>query len=115
MNYKVKPLPRRYQTGGMVQGPPHEQGGVVTVDPSGQPIAEVEGGERIFSVEDTQQMEQVAMQIMELQQTNPTAADQLAKELGYMVVEMIMRQEQNTQVEEAVMMDAANQFGNAPE
>lgn len=124
---QVKSLPRRapkYAEGGMVEGPPHEQGGVAAVDGSGEQIAEVEGGERIFSTEDTQQMEQVAMQIMELQQSNPTAADQLARELGFMVVEMIMKQEQNQQMQEAGMgaeqgmgeMDqAANSFAMSEE
>lgn len=86
------------------------------MDESGQQVAEVEGNERVFSTEDTQQMEQIATQIMELQQSNPSAADQLAKELGFMVVEMIMKQEQNQQMQEAGMMDeAANSFGNSPE
>lgn len=120
---RIKKLPRRnvpkYTDGGTVSGPSHEQGGVPAVDEqTGEQVAEVEGGERIFSTEDTQAMEQVAMQVMELQQTNPTAADQLAKELGFMVVEMIMKQEQNQQMQNAGiggMDEAANSFGNSPE
>lgn len=120
---RIKKLPSKrtptYAEGGMIEGPPHDQGGVPAVDEqTGQQVAEVEGGERIFSTEDTQQMEQIATQIMELQQSNPSAAEQLAKELGFMVVEMIMKQEQNQQMQEAGMgeMDeAANSFGNSPE
>jgi hypothetical protein len=112
---RVKKLPSRLpkrETGGMIEGPPHEQGGVPVVDQNtGEPMVEAEGGERIFSVEDTQQMEEIGRQIIELQQNNPTAADQLAKELGYMVVEMIVRQEQNT----AMTDEAANSFANSPE
>ncbi len=82
--------------GGMVQGPPHEQGGVEAVqEETGEPIAEVEGGERIFSIEDTQMMEQAAAQIAQLAEQDPAGADEAAKQLGYAVVKMIMKQESN--------------------
>lgn len=121
---RIKKLPskrfRQYAEGGVIEGPSHDQGGVPAVnEQTGEQVAEVEGGERIFSTEDTQQMEQIAMQVMELQQSNPTAADQLAKELGFMVVEMIMKQEQNQQMQEAGMGDqmdeAANSFATSEE
>ena len=85
---------KKMQPGGTVEGPPHEQGGVPAVGPDGAPVAEVEGGERIFSVEDTQMLEQAAMQIVQAAQQNPQQADEMAKQLGYAVVQMIVKQEQ---------------------
>lgn len=84
---------QKLQPGGMVQGPPHEMGGVPAVNEQQEPIAEVEGGERVFSVEDTQQLEQAAMQIMQTAQQDPASADQMAMQLGYTVVEMLLKQE----------------------
>ena len=84
---------KKMQPGGLVQGPSHEEGGVGVVDETSQPIAEVEGGERIFSVEDTQAMEQAAVTILQTAQQNPAAADEMAKELGYMVAGMLVKQE----------------------
>jgi hypothetical protein len=118
--YVVKKLPSRKQmlaNGGEIQGPSHEMGGVAVQDPSGEQVAEVEGGERVFSTEDTAMLEQSAMQIAQLQEQNPQAADQLATELGYAVVEMIMRQEQMAQGDAAMQgaqpspEQMANQFG----
>lgn len=89
--------------GGMVEGPPHEQGGVAAVqEQTGEPIAEVEGGERIFSIEDTQMMEQSAAQIAQLAEQDPAGADEAAKQLGYAVVKMIMKQEQSQSQEQVV-------------
>ena len=85
---------KKMQPGGVVEGPPHEQGGVPAVAPNGAPVAEVEGGERIFSVEDTQMLEQAAMQVVQAAQQNPQQADEMAKQLGYAVVQMIVKQEQ---------------------
>ena len=84
---------QKLQPGGAVQGPSHEMGGVPAVNAQQEPIAEVEGGERVFSVEDTQLLEQAAMQIMQTAQQDPAAADQMAMELGYKVVEMLVKQE----------------------
>lgn len=106
---RIKKLPskkqvRKYAEGGVIEGPSHEEGGVPAVDAqSGAEVAEVEGGERIFSTQDTQAMEQVAGQIMEIQEKSPQKADQLAKELGYMIVEMMMKQEQNQALQDAGM------------
>jgi len=83
-----------YQEGGEVQGPPHSQGGVETVDQTGEAVAEVEGGERIFSVEDTKAIEQEARNILQLADQDQFMADEAAKQLGYKVTEMIVRQEQ---------------------
>jgi len=77
---------KSYAPGGVVQGPSHAQGGVPAVDPSGEQIAEVEGNERIFSQEDTQEMEQMALAIKDLPASE---ADRAARELGYRVVTMI--------------------------
>ena len=81
---------KNYAQGGVVEGPSHAQGGVPAVDQSGQQIAEVEGNERIFSVEDTQKIEEMAMAIQEL----PTQeADRAAMELGYSIVSMVGQQD----------------------
>jgi hypothetical protein len=100
--------------GGELEGPSHEQGGVPVVEEgTGEPMAEAEGGERIFSIEDTQMMEEAAAQIMELSQQDPNAADDAAKQLGYAVVEMLMRQEQNQQ-QQMGAGGAPAQTGGAP-
>lgn len=107
--------------GGVVDGPSHEQGGVDVQDQSGEPVAEVEGGERIFSTEDTAMIEQTAMQILQLKEQNPQAADQMATELGYAIVEMVVKQEQAQQQQQGApesgggggadqMAQAANSF-----
>ena len=83
-----------YQEGGEVQGPPHSQGGVKAIDQTGEAVAEVEGGERIFSVEDTKAIEQEARNILQLADQDQFMADEAAKQLGYKVTEMIVRQEQ---------------------
>jgi hypothetical protein len=77
-----------------VQGPPHSQGGVEAVDQTGEPVAEIEGEERIFSVEDTKAIEQEARNILQLADQDQFMADEAAKQLGYKVTEMIVRQEQ---------------------
>lgn len=98
-------MPKKsYQDGGLVSGEgamPHSEGGVPTVDESGQQIAEVEGGERIFSIEDTQQMEQMAMAIQ--QAGSEEEAMSMASELGMFVVDAISRQEQVNPSEEVPM------------
>jgi hypothetical protein len=83
-----------YQEGGEVQGPPHSQGGVEAVDQTGEAVAEIEGEERIFSVEDSKAIEQEARNILQLADQDQFMADEAAKQLGYKVTEMIVRQEQ---------------------
>lgn len=114
---------------GKVEGPSHEQGGVPAVDAkTGEQVAEIEGEERIFSVEDTSMMEQAAMEIIKATQAgDQEAADDMAKRLGYAVVEMIAAQEQNAEAQAAqgggaaqpspddMAAQAANQFGTEPE
>lgn len=80
---------KSYAPGGVVKGPSHEEGGVPVVA-DGQQIAEVEGEERIFSIEDTQEIEQMAIAIGELPASE---ADNAAKQLGYRVVDMIGKQD----------------------
>jgi len=84
---------QRMQPGGVVQGPPHSQGGVEVMDEAGAPVAEVEGGERIFSIEDTAQIEEMAMGVVQAMQQDPQAAQQMATELGMAVVKMVAQQE----------------------
>ncbi len=90
------------QEGGMAQGPSHAQGGIeVQQEDTGEPVAEIEGGERIFSVEDTQMLEEAAMQIQEaMDGGDQQQAEDLAMRLGFAVVQMIAAQEQNQQAQE---------------
>ena len=101
-----------YSEGGLVKGKTHTQGGIPTykmqdggmMPQEPQQIAEVEGagvsedgiavkgGERIFSIEDTQQMEQMVQGIMGTQ--DPNQQMQMASELGMFVAQAILKQEQ---------------------
>jgi hypothetical protein len=93
--FKIKPrAPKRYQDGGMVEGPSHEEGGIEAYASDGTPVAEIEGGERIFSVQDTAEIEAAVSEINSLSESDPEAADQMAMKLGYRVAEMIVKQEQ---------------------
>lgn len=88
--------------GGMVEGPSHEEGGVEVQDEdSGEPIAEVEGGERIFSIEDTQMMEETAAQIVEMMNAGQRQeAEDLAMRLGFAVVNMLAAQMESQAAQE---------------
>jgi hypothetical protein len=116
-----------FSQGGLVKGHAHSQGGVATYkmqEGGGIPmegmqempqepeqIAEVEGGgvspdgiavnggERIFSVEDTQQIEAMASQYMQTQD------QQLLMQLGQFVVDAMMKQEQVNPSGEDMGMD----------
>lgn len=114
---------------GKVEGPSHEEGGVPAVDAqTGEQVAEIEGEERIFSREDTAMMEEAAMQIIQsVQGGDQEAADDMAKRLGYAVVEMIAAQEQNAEAQagsaapapeaspDMMAAEAANQFATEPD
>jgi hypothetical protein len=101
------------QEGGMAEGPEHEEGGIAAVQAqTGEQVAEIEGGERVFSQEDTAMLEQGAMQIIEMTDAGDQAgADDMAKKLGYAVVNMIAAQEQNQAQQEQGMA----QQGAAPQ
>lgn len=110
--------------GGEVEGPTHEQGGVPVQDnQTGEEVAEVEGqgigidgGERVFSNEDTEAMEQAAEQIIQMMESGQQQqAEDMAMRLGFAVVDMIAQQERNQEGQEAAMMEQMNQFGNVPE
>ncbi len=132
MKNKVKPISfkrkkkRPFQIGaaGMkVQGPSHEQGGVEARTKDGEPVAEIEGGERIFSVEDTRFMEGEARRILGLMTKNPQAANEAARVLGFKVVEMLVQQEKSQREQEGSAetedtdqaTEAMNEFSNAPD
>jgi hypothetical protein len=88
-------MKKSYQEGGVVEGEgalPHSEGGVPAVDETGQQIAEIEGGERIDSVDDTATQEQMISQLMSTQ--DPQERDAIAMQLGYFVAEMTMKQDQ---------------------
>lgn len=92
--YQTKFNPNNYESGGMVEGPSHEEGGVSAVDGSGEQIAEVQGGERIFSDEDSQQIEAMAQEAMAMEQQNPEQAEAAFAQLGRFVAQSMVAQEQ---------------------
>lgn len=118
----------RMQEGGLAEGPSHEEGGIeVQQQDSGEPVAEIEGGERIFSIEDTQMLEQAAVSIIQsMQSGDEEAAKDMAMRLGFAVVQMISAQEQNQEQQAEEMQEspedqdqeaaiAANEFAQEPD
>lgn len=95
LGFKIK----GYQTGGKVEGPTHENGGVAAMQ-NGQQVAEVEGGERIFSTQDTAQIENMAVKIEKLKEQNTEEADRMALTLGYEIVSMLKGQESSQKQQE---------------
>lgn len=85
--------------GGKPQGPNHEQGGLPVVNPeTGEPVAEMEGNERIFSQEDTMIMEEMAVGVMQaIDAGDQQSAMQAAAQLGMAVVDMLVGQEEANQ------------------
>lgn len=121
---------QRLQDGGMAEGPSHEEGGIeVQQEDTGEPVAEIEGGERIFSVEDTEMIEQAAMAIIQsVQSGDEEQAKDMAMRLGFSIVQMIAAQEQSQEQQEQEMGEqmgpqgseedvamAANQFAQEPD
>jgi len=51
--------------GGKAVGPSHNDGGIDAVDKDGNTVAEIEGEERVFSVEHTNEIEEKATEISE--------------------------------------------------
>jgi hypothetical protein len=106
--------------GGMTEGPSHEEGGVDVYqegqDPAEGPAAEIEGGERVFSKEDTEAIEAACEQIIQLMEGGQQQeAEDMAMRLGFAVCDMVAQQERNQEGQEAAMMEQMNSFGNAPE
>ena len=80
--------------GGKAIGPSHNEGGIEAVDQEGLPVAEIEGDERIFSVDDTEEIETRVNEIsIALNNDDQELADQSALLLGHRIVEMIAKQE----------------------
>lgn len=94
---------KSYAMGGEVEGASHEMGGVPVVDQTGEQIAEVEGGERIFSVEDTQAIEQMVQQYAQTQDEN------IKLQLGEYVIQAVMQQEQVNPSEEGMSPEMMGQ------
>jgi hypothetical protein len=67
--------------GGKLVGPSHEQNGILAVDPIGRPVAEVEGGERLFSVEDSAEIEKLARGL----KNSPKKAALLGRRVSQMI------------------------------
>lgn len=81
----------KYAPGGKVSGPSHNDGGVEAVNKEGTPVAEIEGGERVFSIEDTKEIEERAMEIEK--EKDEDQKNIFAQALGHRIVEMLARQE----------------------
>ena len=80
-----------YEDGGMIDGPDHEQGGVAAVNPEGEQVAEVEGGERIFSQKDTREIETLVTGALSAENDD---RDMIAQKLGYRIIDMVIAQKQ---------------------
>jgi hypothetical protein len=113
---------RNYSKGGVVEGMPHEMGGVPTFDKEGNEIAEVEGGEQIFSVADTEMIQEIVSRILNAR--SQEEADKLAIQLGYFIVDANQRQqeaemeeqmagdeEEDEEMEEQMAMKAMAKYG----
>lgn len=115
--------PQPLAEGGVTEGPSHEEGGVdvfqegaAPEEGAAGPVAEIEGGERVFSTEDTEAMEAAAEQIIQMMESGQQQqAEDMAMRLGFAVVDMIAQQERSQEGQEAAMMEQMNQFGNVPE
>ena len=80
--------------GGEAIGDNHNDGGIKAVDQEGTQVAEIEDGERIFSVKHTREIEEKADEISNaLESGNDDLSNELAVVLGYRIVEMIAEQE----------------------
>lgn len=114
------PGAQKLAEGGMAQGPSHEDGGIdVYQEGAGseaEPVAQIEGGERVFSIEDNEAIEQACAQIIQLTESGQQQqAEDMAMRLGFAVCDMISQQERNQEGQEAAMSKQVNQFENAPE
>ena len=107
MNFRIK---KRVQKGGKVQGPSHKEGGVPVVTAQGSPATEpesgapyeIEGGERVFSVEDTTEIERM---VRVLNKAKGQGADKVAAKLGHFVHQAVNRQD--SLEDEALAMGAS--------
>lgn len=122
---KGKGMPARFRQngGGIAMGPSHEQGGIPVVTKDGSPAIdrtsgmpyEIEGDERVFSKEDTMEIDRMAIMVLKASQAgNQQQANQLALKLGYAVTKMVAEQEHNQQLSEQQLNEAANQWGGKP-
>lgn len=101
--------------GAKLKGPSHNESGI-EVRQGKKPVAEVEGGERLFSQEDTEYMEAEAEKIRGFRESgDEEGANQAAMQLGYRIVEMIDKQEANVASTEEEQTQAINTFGNGEE
>ncbi len=97
--------------GGKTKGPSHKEGGI-EAKVGEKPVAEVEGGERVFSQDDTAFIEQEVEKIKGYMETNDIpGADNCAKDLGYAVAKMVSKQDMN-EMRDVAETDAINSFEN---
>jgi hypothetical protein len=106
---------RKKLPGGKVSGPDHTEGGV-QVNKGEKPVAEIEGQERLFSKENTKEIEDKCQDILAARETgDEDQALALASELGFMVCEMVQLQDKNQAEQQPADYnedEAINEFGN---
>lgn len=78
-----------FQAGGMIEGAPHEGGGVPIEMGMGEQDVEVEGGEIVLSVQASDALNQA---VMAYQQSGEEDKEMIAKELGKMILQERMMQ-----------------------
>ena len=110
-NFKIKRA-----VGGKVEGPSHESCGVPVVSkglPATEPQTgaqyEIEGGERVFSIDDTSEMERIAGMIAK---ASPQKKDELYNHLGKRVTEMIAAQDGSEETLKQEGLDLGAAAGN---
>jgi hypothetical protein len=84
-----------YPDGGKIEGNTHNQGGV-KVNGAGQPEVEIEGGERLFSVEDTETIEGWVAKMNATEEIEEK--NELALRLGHKVSKMVAAQDQRQEI-----------------
>lgn len=92
--------------GGVISGPSHEEGGV-QVFSKGKHVAEVEGGERLFSVEDTNEIDRLVAEMAKRPSKKKAAM------LGKKVTSMVKKQEAADKQRQ--LMRAMNSFATDPD
>lgn len=98
--------------GGKAQGLAHEEGGI-KAQKDGKSVAEIELNERVFSQEDTEFMDAEAQKISAYMESgDQVGADKCAKDLGYAVAKMVIKQDMNEAASEDDQIAASNDFSN---
>ena len=85
----------RYPDGGKIDGDTHAQNGVDVINNADDSETQLEGGERVFSVEDTADIDRLSANISSSEGED---SNELAMQLGYKVSKMVAAQDQRQEV-----------------